>query len=384
MRTVANNICRSKCCLRLLTEHSFIPTCLPTLPKQVGVEENTTAPHGGEWTYPATAPKSCCCCCWEFPGNPDKLQDGEPRFSSFSDDFVADGFKTQRERLVLYFHGGAFVLCTPKTHRNMIMRITEYTGATVLAVDYAKPPEHPWPKPVEDCLDAYIWAIKKGPGGGNYDPSQIVFAGDSAGGGLVVAVLARVREEKLAMPAGGIMISPWLDLTDSATGTWESNQKYDYLPRDFGALFARMYAGEKYTLAEVSPCNLSTEGFPPLLVEIGTGECLLDQVRKWTEKATQDGVQIRCFEEEGMVHVFPLLFAALSTPVEEGVPASAPQAAYEHMKEFMDVVLDGDESRKSAYFDQSVRVLRTTSGRENVVEPSGVSEAQQPKQGTPL
>jgi len=257
----------------------------------------------------------------------------------------------------------------------MIMRITEYTGATVLAVDYAKPPEHPWPKPVEDCLDAYIWAIKKGPGGGNYDPSQIVFAGDSAGGGLVVAVLAKAREQGHPMPAGGIMISPWLDLTDSATGTWETNQKFDYLPRDFGAMFARMYAGEKNTLAEVSPSNLSTEGFPPLLVEIGTGECLLDQVRKWTNNAKQDGVKIRCFEEEGMVHVFPLLFAALANPTKDGGAVAAPEAAYIHMQEFMDVVLGNDVSRKNEYFGQDF-IMRSLSGREssvNQTEPSGLN-----------
>ena len=79
------------------------------------------------------------------------------------------------------------------------MRITEYTGATVLAVDYQKPPECNWPKPVEDCLDVYKWALGEG-----YDPAKIFFAGDSAGGGLVVSVMALAREKDYPMPAGGL------------------------------------------------------------------------------------------------------------------------------------------------------------------------------------
>lgn len=241
----------------------------------------------------------------------------------------------------------------------MIMRITEYTGATVLAVDYQKPPDCTWPKPVEDCLDVYKWALDEG-----YDPAKIFFAGDSAGGGLVVSVMALAREKGYPMPAGGIMISPWLDLTDSFSGSWSSNQEWDFLPRDFGAWFARMYAGDKNTLEDVSPCTQSTEGFPPLLVEVGNAECLYDQIVKWKNRARDEGIRVRFYEHEGMVHVFPLLFAAFSEPtidLDEGVrqccmswkgknDSGRPEHAYDHIAQFVQTVLTSTESDKNSYF----------------------------------
>ena len=167
------------------------------------------------------------------------------------------------------------------------------------------------------------------------------------------------------------MISPWLDLTDSVSGSWSSNQEWDFLPRDFGAWFARMYAGDKNTLEDVSPCTQSTEGFPPLLVEVGKAECLYDQIVKWKEQAINEGIQVRFYEHEGMVHVFPLLFAAFSEfkiDLDEGMgqcctswrgkpvagnnseSRSRPEHAYDHIAKFMQTVLTSTESDKTSYF----------------------------------
>lgn len=108
-------------------------------------------------------------------------------------------------------------------------------------------------------------------------------------------------------------------------------------------------------VSQASPCNVSTEGFPPLLVEIGDCECLFDQVTHWTKQTRTDGVRIKQYQERGMVHVFPLLFASVTHPDEKS--SLPPQAAFTHMKEFMDMVLDKSESEKVDYFDDNPIVI---------------------------
>ena len=233
LRSGANAIGRCFCALRFITDPPVgsIPLWLPSLPESVGTATNVTAPNGGEWFFTATgAPArgrgvgNLCCANWVYPGDPQHVSDlGKPR------------------RLILYLHGGAFCLCSSRTHRGLLMRIADSTHAIVLAPDYRRPPEHPWPTPVDDCLDTYRWLLKER----SVDPSLIVFAGDSAGGGLVLAVMAAARAAGLPLPAGGAMYSPWLDLTDSCSGSWSSNQQYDFLPRDWAAKFAKAYAVKK-------------------------------------------------------------------------------------------------------------------------------------------
>eukprot|EP00656_Telonema_subtile_P055616 TRINITY_DN8666_c0_g1_i4.p1 TRINITY_DN8666_c0_g1~~TRINITY_DN8666_c0_g1_i4.p1 ORF type:complete len:244 (-),score=46.44 TRINITY_DN8666_c0_g1_i4:39-770(-) len=173
-----------------------------------------------------------------------------------------------------------------------------------------------------------------------YTAENIVFGGDSAGGGLVVATIAAARDAGIAMPAGGIQISPWMDMTDMHTGSWTDNQKYDYLPRDFALWLAKEYAGER-TLEEISPCNVSLEGFPPLMVEVGSVECLHDQVVAFTAKAREAGVDVTEYVEPGMVHVFPL-YAAFA---KEDQP---PNQAFHHIKDFVIKVL-GPLNPKTTY-----------------------------------
>jgi len=205
--------------------------------------------------------------------------------------------------VILYFHGGAFCCCSSQSHRALAFRLVEYTGATVLVIDYDKPPQHPWPKPVQDCLDAYRWLLQSG-----VDPKRIIFAGDSAGGGLVTAVMAAARGHGLPLPAGGIMISPWLELSDSTSGTWTSNQEYDYLPRDWADMFARAYAGDR-DLSQVSPGNVDLVGLPPLLIMVGECECLHDQVVDFAHRADCAHVECELHIAPGMVHVYPLFYS---------------------------------------------------------------------------
>lgn len=104
---------------------------------------------------------------------------------------------------ILYLHGGAFCCCNTATHREMLFRMVQYTKANILAVDYRRPPEHPYPDPVNDCLHAYRWLLSK------IDASRIVLAGDSAGGGLVISTIVEAVKQGLPAPAGSILVSPW-------------------------------------------------------------------------------------------------------------------------------------------------------------------------------
>jgi acetyl esterase/lipase len=133
--------------------------------------------------------------------------------------------------VVLYLHGGAYALCSSQTHRKLCMEIVKCTGATVFCPDYRRPPEHPWPTPVDDSVGAYRWLLEARA----IPASRIVVVGDSAGGGLAVALMATARAAGLPMPAGAVLQSPWLDLTDSCSGSWTSMQRC-VLPRAMPAI----------------------------------------------------------------------------------------------------------------------------------------------------
>ena len=215
LRSAANNMARFLCLLRCITDPPIgsMPVWLPNMPDSVGTAANTTAPCGGEWFFPATGEAQCNSgCCSTFPGDPQSL----PLLGS-------------PERVILYFHGGAFCLCTSKTHRDLLMRLVDHTSATVLCIDYRRPPEHPWPAPVDDCLAAYVHLLQRGvltPEGGGSAAAKIVFAGDSAGGGMCLAVMAAARASGWVLPQGAMMLSPWVDLTDCNSGSWTENQQY--------------------------------------------------------------------------------------------------------------------------------------------------------------
>jgi len=375
LRAGAGNMARSICLLRCITDPPIasIPKWFPTLPDNIGCEPNKTAPHfedssccsnrSGEWYFPSdfymdqgkpiTGPCSLparCCCIAHYPGNPEY-----PDYLRQTNKLRAQT-PPRKARLILYFHGGAFCLCTPQTHRALLYRLVDATGAACFAVDYRRPPEHPFPTPVDDCFKTYEWLINQPLNEGGYSPNEIVFAGDSAGGGLVLAVMGKVRdmlgEEK--MPAGGVMLSPWVDLTDSHSGSWTTNQELDFLPRDWGAMFANSYAGigtdNPHTLAEVSPCRVDPVGLRPLLVEYGDSECLRDQIENWVKTAKEAGVDITATASAGMVHVFPLFYLMATTDAKKSI-----DDCFERIKHFVDRqdVLGKDPQDRKSLRDES-------------------------------
>lgn len=217
------------------------------------------------------------------------------------------------DRAILYLHGGGYVIGSITTHRELAGRISRASGARVLLIDYRLAPEHPFPAAVEDAHAAYRFLITSG-----FDPSRIVVAGDSAGGGLTVATLVALRYFGDPLPAAGVCLSPWVDLEgigDSMTG----KAAVDPMVGKVGlGNMAQTYLGSAHPRTPLAaPLYADLAGLPPLLIQVGTAETLLDDSTRLAERARAAGVEVTLEPWEDMVHVFQI-FAGL---VPEGQQA---------------------------------------------------------------
>jgi epsilon-lactone hydrolase len=211
-------------------------------------------------------------------------------------------------RAVLYLHGGSYISGSINSHRTLAANIALACKARVLLIDYRLAPEHPYPAAVEDALTAYRWLLAA-----NYDPRHLAVAGDSAGGGLSLALLLSLRDANLPLPAACACISPLTDMAFSGE-SWESNAAAD-LVIDAGKEleFARMYLGGTGPLEPLaSPLYADLQGLPPLLVQVGGSERLLSDSTRLVERAQQSGVNAVLDEWEMMQHVWH--FAAPFVP----------------------------------------------------------------------
>lgn len=215
---------------------------------------------------------------------------------------------------LLYFHGGGYVVGSTISHRHIVSRIALAAKARVLSVDYALAPENPFPAAVKDAVKAYRWLLDQG-----QKPEQIALAGDSAGGGLAAATLLAVREEGLPLPAGAALISPWSDLT-CATGSYETRAQADPMITPEGIReLANIYltgADPRDPLASPNFGNLA--GLPPLLIQVGDDEVLLDDSRNLAARAREAGVDVELEVAPDMFHVWHA-FYQMFTPGEEAI-----------------------------------------------------------------
>jgi acetyl esterase/lipase len=228
-----------------------------------------------------------------------------------SEEFTPSEWK-EENGVLLYFHGGGYIVCGPRTHRDLISRIAVSSGARAVAIDYRKAPEHPFPAAVDDCFAAYRALLDQGTPAG-----RIALGGDSAGGGLVLAVLQRIRDARLPMPRAGILLSPWCDLEGKGASV-SANAKYDYIQPEGLEYGRRLYlAGQDPLHPEASPAYADLTGFPPLLMQTGGAELFRSENEALAERAVKVGVRIRHEVEPGMVHVFQ----AFATFFPEARPA---------------------------------------------------------------
>lgn len=202
---------------------------------------------------------------------------------------------------ILYLHGGAYAVGSVKVHREFLARLAIACQMKVLAIDYRLAPEHPFPAALQDALAAYQWMFSQ-----DYGPSNIVIAGDSAGGGLAIAMLISLRDNELPLPACAVCLSPWLNL--SYTGEKSNNNKDPLLNPALLSLYARYYVGEgDATNPLVSPSFADLRGLPPLLIQVGTNEILLEEIQQFCEKARQANVEVSLDCWQGMFHVFQII-----------------------------------------------------------------------------
>jgi monoterpene epsilon-lactone hydrolase len=218
------------------------------------------------------------------------------------------------ERVLLYFHGGGYVMGSINTHRAMVARMARAAHARALVIDYRLAPEHPFPAAVEDATAAYRWLLAQG-----YKPHKIALAGDSAGGGLTLTTLLALRDAQMPLPACAVPISPWTDAEGTGASVKTKAAK-DPMVREADLLrYGKLYGGEadrKNPL--ISPLYGDYRGMPPLLIQVGEAEIILDDSTRVTERAKQAGVQVNLEVWDEMVHVWHI-FAKLLPEAQQAI-----------------------------------------------------------------
>jgi acetyl esterase/lipase len=208
-----------------------------------------------------------------------------------------DGVHAASAPVVLYLHGGGYVFGSTRTHAALVARISLAAPARVLAPNYRLAPEHPFPAAIDDVVAVYEWLLAQG-----IPPSRIVVSGDSAGGGLSMSLLLRLRDADRPLPAGAALICPWVDHT-AKTGSVVDNELYDYATIDIANAWRDAYlAGHDRTDPVVSPVYADLRGMPPLLVQVGGAELLRDQAKAFAARAKEHGADVRLRVEPDMIH----------------------------------------------------------------------------------
>lgn len=216
---------------------------------------------------------------WFFPA--------PPNFRS--EPFLLDGLPAlwvshKREcssRVILYLHGGGYAMGSNRTHLQLACRITKAARAQTMLLEYRLAPENPYPAAVEDVVKAYRWLLEHGT-----KPHQVVIAGDSAGGGLTLASLLALRERNLPPPAGAVCLSPWLDLTCYYSSNSHRLHRDPLITPERICFFAKLYAGQHdAALPEISPLFGDFHDLPPVLVQVGGDEILLNESKELRRRA---------------------------------------------------------------------------------------------------
>ena len=206
-----------------------------------------------------------------------------------------------RDKIIFFVHGGGYVSGSCLDHRIHVSKFVKGSNFGALLYEYRLAPEHPFPAALDDSLAAYRWLLTQG-----FSSSQIVFVGDSAGGGLCLALLLALRDKKIPLPAAAVALSPWTDL--KCTGeSYKTNAKKCLSPEGTWSAFSKLYVSDNDpSLPYISPFYGDLRGLPPLFISVGSDEILRDDSIRFAEKAKKAGVNVTLKIGEGMFHCYPV------------------------------------------------------------------------------
>jgi len=205
-------------------------------------------------------------------------------------------------RVLLYLHGGGYQIGSFLSHAELAARLGRASGQRVLLPEYRLAPEHPFPAAIDDVLAVWRWLR----GAAGLDASAITVAGDSAGGALAVAMMTALRDSGEDLPAAGVLMSPWADLSSSGASMTERVDEDPVLTPDEVRSFASTYlAGADPRTPLASPLFARLDGLPPLLIQVGTAELLLSDSEELAKSAAAAGVDVTLAVREGLPHVYP-------------------------------------------------------------------------------
>jgi monoterpene epsilon-lactone hydrolase len=205
--------------------------------------------------------------------------------------------------VVLYVHGGGYVACSAATHRPITAGLARRAHRRILALDYRLAPEHRFPAALDDTVAAYRWLLDQG-----VSARSLALAGDSAGGGLVLATLVRLRDEGLSLPACAVCFSPWTDLAGTGPSLHLNDGRDALLHAENIADFARAYLGAASPLhPHASPVVADLRGLPPLLLQVASSEVLLDDALRVHDKVREAGGVSRLDVVDGVFHAWQML-----------------------------------------------------------------------------
>jgi epsilon-lactone hydrolase len=212
--------------------------------------------------------------------------------------------RADKQRVIMYIHGGAYCAKTPLVHRPMTIHMAELSETRIIAPDYRLAPEHPYPAGLDDVRLVYKHLLATG-----YAPENIFLMGDSAGGGMCLALMLCLRDEGLPLPAAAFLISPWVDLYAEETPRLLELAKKDAYIRLRGLhTTAKWYAQElPLTHPHISPAFANLKDLPPLLIHMSKDEVLLEGNERLVKQAQQDGVSVTFKTWDGLFHVFQIM-----------------------------------------------------------------------------
>ena len=220
-----------------------------------------------------------------------------------------------RDKVILYTIGGGYISGTCNDHRILVVKVAQTSGIAVLMFNHRLAPEHPYPAALDDALTAYRWLLEKGT-----VPENILIMGESAGGGLCLATLLAVRDQGLPLPVGAVALSPWTDL--KLTGdSYRTKANVCIAPPGMSVICSKYYVGDHDpTEPGISPLYGDLHGLPPLFINVGEYEALLDDSTRFAAKAKAAGVDTTLVIGKKMIHCYPLM---------AGIFPEATQALYE-------------------------------------------------------